>query len=41
MVSYINELDINYKLNSFIKIIGIINNVFEFKKSLIKSKLKL
>ena len=32
MVLYINELDINYKLNNFIKITGIFNNTFKQKE---------
>ena len=46
MVSYRNELYLNYKLNHFIKITGIINHVFKSKNpyldlSLMKSALNL
>ena len=35
VVSYTNELDINYKLNNFIKITGNYNKIFNSKKSCI------
>ena len=41
MISYENEIDINRKLYNFIKITGIINNVFKPKMTLTKTRLKL
>jgi hypothetical protein len=40
MVSHTNELEINYKLNTFTKIAGITNTINE-KNTLIKSRLML
>ena len=42
MIFYEGELDIGIKLNNFLKIIGILNNVFRLqKKSLKKTTIKL
>ena len=41
MISYEGELDIYNKLNSFLKITGIINNVFRPQKALKKTRIKL
>ena len=41
MISYEGELDIDNKLNNFLKITGILNNVFRpQKKILLKNKTK-
>jgi hypothetical protein len=36
LISYDNEMDIESKLNNYLKILGIINNVFRPKKTRIK-----
>ena len=41
MISYEGELDIDNKLNNFLKITGILNNVFGPKKALRKTRIKL
>ena len=41
MVSYEGELDIDNKLNNFLKITGILNNVFRPQKTLKKTRIKL
>jgi len=41
MISYEGELDIDYKLNNFLKITGILNNVFRPPKPLKKKRMKL
>jgi len=41
MVSYEKELDIDNKLHNYLKITGIINNVFRPQKSLKKTRIKL
>ena len=41
MISYEGELDIENKLNIFLKITGILNNVFRPQKSLKKTTIKL
>jgi hypothetical protein len=41
MVSYEGELDIDNKLNNFLKITGILNNVFKPQKTLKKTRIKL
>ena len=41
MISYAGELDINNKLYMFLKITGILNNVFRPQKTLKKTRLKL
>jgi hypothetical protein len=41
LISYENEMDIDNKLNNYLKITGIINNVFPPKKSLNKTRIKL
>ena len=40
-ISYEGELDIDMKLNNFLKITGILNNVFRPKKNLKKTRIKL
>jgi len=41
MISYEGELDIDNKLNNFLKITGILNNVFRPQKSLRKRRIKV
>ena len=41
MISYEGELDIDSKLNNFLKIAGILNNVFRPQKPLKKTTIKL
>jgi len=41
MISYEGELDIDSKLNNFLKITGILNNVFRPQKTLKKTTIKL
>ena len=41
MISYEKELDIDNKLRNYLKIIGIINNVFRPQKTLKKTRTKL
>jgi len=41
MISYEGELDINNKLNNFLKITGILNNVFRIQKPFKKTRIKL
>ena len=41
MISYEGELDIDNKLNNFLKITGILNNVFRPQKTLRKTRIKL
>jgi hypothetical protein len=41
MISYEKELDINNKLQNYLKITGIINNVFRPQKPLKKTRVKL
>ena len=41
VISYEGELDIDNKLNNFLKITGILNNVFRPKKTLKKTTIKL
>jgi len=41
LISYLGELDIDSKLNNFLKITGILNNVFRPQKSLKKTRIKL
>jgi len=41
MISYEGELDIDNKLNNFLKITGILNNVFRPQKTLTKTRIKL
>ena len=40
MISYEGELDIDNKLNNFLKITGILNNVFRPQKTLKKTRIK-
>jgi len=40
-ISYEGELDIDNKLNHFLKITGILNNVFRQQKKLKKTRIKL
>jgi hypothetical protein len=40
-MSYENEMDIENKLNNYLKITGIINNVFKPHKTLMKTRIKL
>ena len=40
-ISYEKELDIDNKLHNYLKIIGIINNVFTPQKTLKKTRIKL
>ena len=41
MISYEKELDIDNKLHNYLKITGIVNNVFRAQKTLKKTKIKL
>jgi len=41
VISYEGELDIDNKLNNFLKITGILNNVFRPQKTLKKTRIKL
>jgi hypothetical protein len=41
MISCVKELDIDKKLHNYLKIIGILNNVFRPKKTLQKTRIKL
>jgi hypothetical protein len=41
LISYENEMDIDNKLNNYLKIIGILNNVFRSKKALKERRSKL
>ena len=41
MISYEKELDIDNKLHTYLKITGLLNNVFRPQKTLKKSRLKL
>jgi len=41
MISYEGELDIDNKLNNFLKITGILNNVFRPQKTLKRTRIKL
>jgi hypothetical protein len=41
LISYEGELDIDNKLNNFLKIAGILNNVFRLQKPLTKTRIKL
>ena len=41
MISYKNEIDINFGLYNFIKITAIINNISKPKMTLIETRLKL
>jgi len=41
MIYYEAELDIDNKLNNFLKITGILNNVFRPQKNLKKTRIKL
>jgi hypothetical protein len=41
MISYKKELDIDNKLHKYLKITGIINNVFRVQKTLKKTRIKL
>jgi hypothetical protein len=41
MISYEREQDIKRKLNNYLKITGILNNVFRSQKALKKSRIKL
>ena len=41
MISYEGELDIDNKLNNFLKITGFLNNVFRPQKTLKKTRIKL
>ena len=41
MISYGKELDIDNKLHNYLKITGILNNVFKPQKTLKKTRLKL
>jgi hypothetical protein len=41
MISYERELDIDNKVNSYLKIRGILNNVFRPPKTLKKTRIKL
>ena len=41
MVSYTTDIDIYYKLNSYVKNTGILENIFKPQKSLIKYRLML
>jgi hypothetical protein len=41
MISYEKELDIDNKLHKYLKITGILNNVFMPQKSLKKTRIKL
>jgi len=41
MISYEGELDIDNQLNNFLKITGILNNVFRPQETLQKTTIKL
>ena len=41
MISYEGEMDIDKKLNNFLKITGVLNNVFRSQKPLKKTRIKL
>jgi hypothetical protein len=41
MISYENQMNTDNKLNNYLKITGIINNVFRPKKTLKKTRIKL
>ena len=41
MISYEKELDIDNKLHNYLKITGIINNVFRPQKTVKKTRIKL
>ena len=41
VISYEGELDIDNKLNNYLKITGTLNNVFRPQKSLEKTRIKL
>ena len=41
MISYEKELDIDNKLHNYLKITGILNNVFRLQKALKKTRIKL
>jgi hypothetical protein len=41
MISYDKEMDIDNKLHNYLKITGILNNVFRPQKSLKKTRIKL
>ena len=41
MISYEGELDIENKLNNFLKITGVLNNMFRPRKTLKKTGMKL
>ena len=41
MISYEKELDIDNKLHTYLKITGILNNVFRPQKTLKKTRIKL
>jgi len=41
MISYENELDIDDKLHNYLKIRGVLNNVFRPQKPLKKTRIKL
>jgi hypothetical protein len=41
MISYENEMDVDNKLNNYLKITGIINNMFRPKNTLKKARIKL
>jgi len=41
MIYYEGELDIDNKLNNFLKITGVLNNVFRPQKTLKKTRIKL
>jgi hypothetical protein len=41
MISYEIELDIDNKLHNYLKITGILNNVFRPQKTLKKARIKL
>ena len=41
MISYEKELDIDNKLHNYLKITGILNNVFRSHKTLKKTRIKL
>jgi hypothetical protein len=41
LISYENEMDIDNKLNNYLKRTGIINNVFRSKKTLKKIRIRL
>ena len=41
MISYERELDIDNKLNNYLKVTGILNNMFRPQKTLKKTRIKL